>query len=49
MVLLGALVKIDGFPISLEQLIKIHPQIVPSKAIEANLKAIEMGFNAIKI
>jgi indolepyruvate ferredoxin oxidoreductase beta subunit len=48
MVLLGALAKIDGFPISLDHLKKVLPQIVPPKAIEANLKAIEMGFNAIK-
>jgi indolepyruvate ferredoxin oxidoreductase beta subunit len=47
-VLLGALCKIEGFPLKLEQLEVILPNIVPEKAMNANLKAIKLGFNAIK-
>ena len=45
--LLGALAKTDGFPITLEQLKKIVPQVVPEKAIEANLKALTLGYESI--
>jgi indolepyruvate ferredoxin oxidoreductase beta subunit len=43
-VLLGALAKIDGFPLKMEQLQEIIPKIVPKKAIDANLKALSLGF-----
>jgi indolepyruvate ferredoxin oxidoreductase beta subunit len=48
LVLLGALVKTEGFPLSLDQLQEIVPKVVPSKAIEANLKALLLGFRAGK-
>lgn len=47
-VLLGALAKIDGFPISLDQIKNVIPQVVPNKAIDANLKALKIGFDQIK-
>ena len=46
-VILGAIAKTEGFPISLKQLEKIIPQVVPKKAIEANLKAIKLGYEKI--
>ena len=46
-VLLGALAKTNGFPITLEQLKKIVPQVVPEKAIDANLKALTLGYESI--
>jgi len=46
-VLLGALAKVDGFPISISDLEKAIPLVVPKKALEANLKAIKLGYDAI--
>ena len=46
-VLLGALAKTNGFPITLEQLKKIVPQAVPEKAIDANLKALTLGYESL--
>ena len=46
-VLLGALAKTKGFPIPLQHLEKIIPQVVPKKAIDANLNAIRLGFEQI--
>ena len=46
-VLLGALAKTNDFPITLEQLKKIVPQVVPEKAIDANLKALTLGYESI--
>ena len=46
-VLLGALAKTNSFPITLEQLKKIIPQVVPEKAIDANLKALTLGYESI--
>ena len=46
-VLLGALAKTEEFPLLLENLEKIIPQVVPKKAIAANLKAIRLGFEVI--
>jgi indolepyruvate ferredoxin oxidoreductase beta subunit len=43
-VLLGALAKIDGFPLKIDQFKEIIPKIVPKKAIDANLKALLLGF-----
>ena len=45
-VLLGALTRIDGFPIQIEQLKEIIPRIVPKKAIDANLRALLLGFES---
>jgi indolepyruvate ferredoxin oxidoreductase, beta subunit len=47
MVLLGALVKINKFPIPFGELESIIPQVVPEKAVEANLKALKRGYQAI--
>lgn len=43
--LLGVLAKQEGFPISVEQLEKVIPEVVPQKAVNANLKALRLGFN----
>ncbi|MFX0028728.1 MAG: indolepyruvate oxidoreductase subunit beta [Candidatus Hermodarchaeota archaeon] len=45
-VLLGALANIDGFPIKIEQLKEMIPRVVPKKAIEANLKALFLGYES---
>jgi indolepyruvate ferredoxin oxidoreductase beta subunit len=47
-VLLGALSKLEGFPISKTQLKSVIPQVVPKKAIDVNLKAFDLGFEFIK-
>lgn len=47
-VMVGALAKLKNFPINLDQLKKILPQVVPKKAIDANLKAIQLGYDSIK-
>ena len=47
-VLLGALANSEGFPLSRDQLIKIIPKVVPKKAIDANLKAFDLGFEIMK-
>ena len=44
-VLLGLLVKQEGFPIKLEELKEIIPNVVPTSAIDYNLKAIDLGYN----
>ena len=44
-VLLGALAKEDNFPLKIDDIRKTIPLIVPEKAIEANLRALELGFN----
>ena len=44
LVLLGALTKTKEFPIKLSQLQEIVPKVVPKKAIEANLKALLLGY-----
>jgi len=46
-VLLGAAARLEGFPVSLEQLKKVLPDVIPKKVIEANLNAIELGYNAV--
>ena len=46
-VLLGSLAKTENFPISLEQLKVIVPKAVPKKAIEANLKALTLGYETL--
>ena len=47
-VLLGVLAKTNGFPITLEQLKKIIPQVVPEKAIDANLNALKLGYSCLE-
>ena len=47
-ILLGALSKIEGFPISKDKLKSMIPKVVPSKAIEDNLKAFDTGYDIIK-
>jgi indolepyruvate ferredoxin oxidoreductase, beta subunit len=47
-VLLGALSKLEGFPLSKNQLQSVIPQVVPKKAIDVNLKAFDLGFEFIK-
>ena len=47
-VLLGALSKLEGFPISKEQLKSVIPQVVPKKVINVNLRAFDLGFESIK-
>ena len=47
-VLLGALSKIKGFPISREDLKSVIPKVVPKKAIDVNLNAFDIGYEIIK-
>ncbi|MFW9971811.1 MAG: indolepyruvate oxidoreductase subunit beta [Candidatus Odinarchaeota archaeon] len=44
-VLLGVLTKLDDFPLSIDDLKKVIPLVVPEKAVKANLKALELGYN----
>ena len=46
-VLLGALTKLKGFPINIDQIKKIISNAVPKKALEANIIALQLGFEAI--
>ncbi len=46
-VLLGALANQEDFPITLDQLKQVIPKVVPIKVVEANLKAIDLGYNYI--
>jgi len=48
LVLLGALAKSEGFPLSLQQLREIVPKVVPKKAIGANLNALSLGYEIRK-
>jgi len=47
LVLLGALAKTEGFPLNLSQLEVVVPKVVPKKAIDANVKALLMGYNSV--
>jgi indolepyruvate ferredoxin oxidoreductase beta subunit len=47
-VLLGALAKTSGFPLTLDQLRETIPEVVPKKALEANLKALLLGYNTVE-
>jgi len=47
-VMLGALVGAGKLPISVETLKQIVKENVPPKTIDANLRAFELGFNAIQ-
>ncbi len=44
-ILLGVLGKLEGFNITMDQLKQVVPRVVPEKAVEANLKAINIGYN----
>lgn len=46
-VLLGALTKLKGFPVNIDQIKKVISNAVPKKALEANLRALQLGFEAI--
>ncbi|MBY8985814.1 MAG: indolepyruvate oxidoreductase subunit beta, partial [Candidatus Lokiarchaeota archaeon] len=46
-VLLGALTKLKGFPVTIDQIKKVISNVVPKKAIDANLIALQLGFEAI--
>jgi len=47
-IMLGALSKIEEFPISKDQLKSMIPRVVPNKAIDVNLKAFDIGYDIIK-
>jgi len=42
------LAKTEGFPLSLNQLEVVVPKVVPKKAIDANLKALVMGYDSMQ-
>lgn len=46
-VLLGALATTNGFPIKIYQIEEVIPEVVPKKAIEANLKALRLGSESL--
>ena len=46
-VLLGALTRLKSFPVTIDQIKKVISNVVPKKAIEANLIALQLGFEAI--
>jgi len=46
-VLLGALTKVKGFPVKIDQIKRVISNAVPKKALEANLIALQLGFEAI--
>jgi indolepyruvate ferredoxin oxidoreductase beta subunit len=46
-VLLGAFTKLKGFPVTLDQIKRVISNAVPKKALEANLIALQLGFEAI--
>ncbi|TXT61336.1 MAG: Indolepyruvate oxidoreductase subunit IorB [Promethearchaeota archaeon] len=44
--LLGFLANTENFPFTLDQLKPIVSQVVPKKAVDINIKALELGYNA---
>jgi indolepyruvate ferredoxin oxidoreductase beta subunit len=42
-VLLGAACRIEGFPLKRDQLLRAVKKIVPSRTVDANMKAFELG------
>jgi Pyruvate/2-oxoacid:ferredoxin oxidoreductase gamma subunit len=46
-VLIGALARLDQFPIPLDSLKEVIALVVPKKAIDANLHALDLGFNVL--
>jgi indolepyruvate ferredoxin oxidoreductase beta subunit len=47
-VMLGALAGTGKLPVSIETLKQVVKENVPPKTIDANLRAFELGFNAVK-
>jgi len=47
-VLLGALVMTKGFPIKIEQIERVISKVVPKTAIDANIRALQLGSESIK-
>ncbi|MFW9896753.1 MAG: indolepyruvate oxidoreductase subunit beta [Candidatus Thorarchaeota archaeon] len=45
-VLLGAMTKLERFPVAVEQIKDVLVNVVPKKALEANLKALQLGSKA---
>ncbi|MFW9823460.1 MAG: indolepyruvate oxidoreductase subunit beta [Candidatus Thorarchaeota archaeon] len=45
-VLLGAMTKLDRFPVTVEQIKEVLVNVVPNKALEANIKALQLGSKA---
>ncbi len=46
-VLLGALARVTGFPLTLDQMKLSLRQVVPANAADANDRALQLGFNAM--
>jgi indolepyruvate ferredoxin oxidoreductase beta subunit len=44
-VLLGGLTKLEDFPLNIDDLKNVIPLVVPEKAVKANIKALELGYN----
>jgi len=47
-VLLGVLTHTEGFPLTIDQIEAVLPQMVPKKALEANKKALKLGYNSVQ-
>jgi indolepyruvate ferredoxin oxidoreductase beta subunit len=47
-VLLGAACSLEGFPVPLDQIKEAIKRVVPERAVDANLKAFDLGFNSGK-
>jgi indolepyruvate ferredoxin oxidoreductase beta subunit len=47
-VLLGALAMTKEFPIKIEQIERVISKVVPKKAIDANIRALQLGSESIK-
>ncbi|MCJ7698760.1 indolepyruvate ferredoxin oxidoreductase subunit beta [Candidatus Bathyarchaeota archaeon] len=47
-VLVGALAAVASFPVKLESVVEALKQLVPAKYVEANVKAFQLGYGAVK-
>jgi indolepyruvate ferredoxin oxidoreductase beta subunit len=47
-VLLGAVSALEGFPINTKDMLKMIKGSVPKKALDANIKAFELGLNEVR-
>jgi len=47
-VLVGALTAVTGFPVKVENVIDALKQLVPAKHVETNVKAFQLGYDAVK-
>lgn len=47
-VLVGALAAVASFPVKLESVVEALKQLVPAKHVEANVKAFQLGYGAVK-